>query len=139
MLPVSFQKGEITFTDKKWLWSYQDHDKGLHEDKPRFAQRLPNGEIIEYNCNSIQTDSNEVTIGELYFGDHVNGPVITGAGFNGTHASDTLTGVRSITAGTVVPTDFSHKIPVKIENADGNVETYYLLLTRNTDNTSTLP
>ena len=24
MLPVSFQKGEISFTDKKWLWSYQD-------------------------------------------------------------------------------------------------------------------
>ena len=98
-----------------------------------------NNPWTDTGTDKLETDSDEVTIGELYFGDHVNGPVITGAGFNGTHASDTLTGVRSITAGTVVPTDFSHKIPVKIENADGNVETYYLLLTRNTDNTSTLP
>ena len=90
-------------------------------------------------ANSLETESDEVSIGELYFGDHTNGPIITGPGFDGTHASDTLTGVRSLTVGTVVPTDFSHKIPVKIENADGNVETYYLLLTRNTDNTSSLP
>ena len=50
MLPVSFQEGEITFTDKKWLWSYQDNEKGLHEEQPRFAQRMPSGEIIEYEC-----------------------------------------------------------------------------------------
>ena len=37
------------------------------------------------------------------------------------------------------PTDFTYKIPVRIENTDGNVETYYLLLARNTENTSTLP
>ena len=98
-----------------------------------------NNPWTDAGTDKLETDSDEVSIGELYFGDHVNGPVITGAGFNGTHASDTLTGVRSITAGTVVPTDFSHKIPVKIENADGNVETYYLLLARNTDNTSSLP
>ena len=89
--------------------------------------------------NSLETESDEVTIGELYFGNPDVPPTITGPGFNGTHAPDTLTGVRSLTAGTVVPTDFSHKIPVKIENPDGNIETYYLLLTRNTDNTSTLP
>ena len=89
--------------------------------------------------DKLETESDEVSIGELYFGDHTNGPIITGDEFDGTHASDALTGVRSLTVGTVVPTDFSHKIPVKIENADGDVETYYLLLTRNTDNTSTLP
>ncbi len=50
MLPVSFQKGEISFTDNKWLWSYQDNEIGLHEDKPRFAQRLPNGKVIEHKC-----------------------------------------------------------------------------------------
>jgi len=33
MLPVSFQKGEISFTDRKWLWSYQDNVKGLHVAK----------------------------------------------------------------------------------------------------------
>ena len=50
MLPVSFQKGEISFTDRKWLWSYQDNEEGLHEDSPRLANRLPNGEIAEYEC-----------------------------------------------------------------------------------------
>ena len=90
-------------------------------------------------ANSLETESDEVSIGELYFGNHSDGPIITGPGFDGTHAPDTLTGVRSLTVGTVVPTDFSHKIPVKIENADGDVETYYLLLTRNTQNTSSLP
>ena len=50
MLPVSFQKGEISFTDKKWLWSYQDNKNGLHEETPRFAQRLPSGEIVEHKC-----------------------------------------------------------------------------------------
>ncbi len=50
MLPVSFQKGEISFTDKRWLWSYQDNDQGLHEKNPRLAQRMPNGEIVEHEC-----------------------------------------------------------------------------------------
>ena len=50
MLPVSFQKGEISFTDKKWLWSYQDNENGLHEETPRFAQRLSNGYVVEHEC-----------------------------------------------------------------------------------------
>ena len=51
MLPKSFQKGEISFTDGKWLWSYQDNARGLHEQNPRFAQRTPKGEIVEHQCN----------------------------------------------------------------------------------------
>ena len=50
MLPISFQQGEISFTDRKWLWSYQDNEQGLHEESPRFAQRMPSGEIIEHEC-----------------------------------------------------------------------------------------
>ena len=50
MLPFSFQKGEISFTDKRWLWSYQDEEHGLHDENPRFAHRLPMGEIVEYEC-----------------------------------------------------------------------------------------
>ena len=50
MLPVSFQKGEISFTDRKWLWSYQDNEQGLHEESPRFAQLMPSGEVVEYAC-----------------------------------------------------------------------------------------
>ncbi len=50
MLPVSFQKGDISFTDKKWLWSYQEQETGLHENNPRLSQRLPDGRIIEHQC-----------------------------------------------------------------------------------------
>ena len=53
MLPVSFKVGDISFTDKKWLWSYQDEKNGLRMDEPRFAQLLPNGEIQEFSCKAI--------------------------------------------------------------------------------------
>ena len=53
MLPVSFKVGEISFTDKKWLWSYQDKKNGLRMDHPRFAQLLTNGEIKEFSCEAI--------------------------------------------------------------------------------------
>tara|TARA_B100001250_G_scaffold387485_1_gene384916 strand:+ start:996 stop:1349 length:354 start_codon:yes stop_codon:yes gene_type:complete len=53
MLPVSFKVGEISFTDKKWVWSYQDEKNGLRIDNPRLAQLLPNGEIQEFACQAI--------------------------------------------------------------------------------------
>ena len=56
MLPVSFKVGDISFTDKKWLWSYQDEKIGLRMDEPRFAQLLPNGEIQEFSCQAISTE-----------------------------------------------------------------------------------
>ena len=56
MLPVSFKVGEISFTDKKWLWSYQDEKHGLRMDDPRFAQLLPNGEIQEFSCQAIYSE-----------------------------------------------------------------------------------
>ena len=56
MLPVSFKVGDISFTDKKWLWSYQDQKNGLTLDEPRFAQLLPNGEIQEFSCKAIFTE-----------------------------------------------------------------------------------
>ena len=55
MLPVSFKVGEISFTDKKWLWSYKD-ENGLRLDNPRFAQLLPNGEIQEFPCKAISME-----------------------------------------------------------------------------------
>ena len=55
MLPISFKAGDISFTDKKWLWSYQDEKEGLRMDNPRFAQLLPNGEIQEFSCEAIST------------------------------------------------------------------------------------
>ena len=56
MLPVSFKIGDISFTDKKWLWSYQDEKNGLRMDHPRFAQLLPNGEIQEFSCEAISSE-----------------------------------------------------------------------------------
>tara|TARA_B100000214_G_scaffold352718_1_gene308138 strand:- start:215 stop:586 length:372 start_codon:yes stop_codon:yes gene_type:complete len=53
MLPVSFKVGEISFTDKKWLWSYQDEKNGLRMDNPRFAHLMPNGEIEEFSCHPV--------------------------------------------------------------------------------------
>ena len=53
MLPVSFKVGDISFSDKKWLWSYKDEKNGLRIDNPRFAQLLPNGEIREFSCQAI--------------------------------------------------------------------------------------
>ena len=53
MLPVSFKVGDISFTDKKWLWSYLDKNNGLRMDNPRFAQLLPNGDIKEFSCKAI--------------------------------------------------------------------------------------
>ena len=98
-----------------------------------------NNPWTDTGTNKLETAADHVSIGELYFGNHSDGPVITGPGFDGTHSTSELTGVKAVSAGTIAPTDFTYKIPVKIENADGNVETYYLLLARNTENTSTLP
>ena len=56
MLPISFKAGDITFTDKKWLWSYQDEINGLRMDRPRFAQLLPNGEIQDFTCEALSTE-----------------------------------------------------------------------------------
>tara|TARA_Y100001968_G_scaffold296362_1_gene304502 strand:- start:74 stop:445 length:372 start_codon:yes stop_codon:yes gene_type:complete len=57
MLPISFKAREISFTDKKWLWSYQDEANGLRMDNPRLAQLLPNGEIQEFSCKAVSTES----------------------------------------------------------------------------------
>ena len=56
MLPVSFKVGDISFTDKKWLWSYKDEKNGLRMEAPRFAHLLPNGEIQEFSCKAIFTE-----------------------------------------------------------------------------------
>ena len=52
-----FNSGEISFSDKKWLWSYKDNESGLHMDNPRFAQTLSNGMIVEHRCQLPETIS----------------------------------------------------------------------------------
>ena len=56
MLPVSFKAGDISFSDKKWFWSYKDEKNGLRMDNPRFAQLLPNGEIQDFSCKAISQE-----------------------------------------------------------------------------------
>ena len=56
MLPISFKFGDISFTDKKWLWSYKDEKNGLRMEEPRFAHILPSGEIQEFSCKAINID-----------------------------------------------------------------------------------
>ena len=137
-------EGTISMSDPKQkmnaaniVTSY-DSGSGMFIEGTR-AFSTDNNPWTDTGANKLETEADHVSIGELYFGNHSDGPVITGSGFDGTHAPDTLTGVKSVTAGTIAPTDFTYKIPVRIENTDGNVETYYLLLARNTENTSTLP
>jgi len=67
----------------------------------------------------LETESEEVSIGELAFLDGNNSMVITGI------ASDVST------VSGVVASSFTHKIPIQVQDGSGNKELYYLLLTEN--------
>ena len=66
---------------------------------------------------ALTTSADEVSIGELAFLDGTNSMVITGIDDN----VSTVSGE--------VATSFTHKIPVRIQDANGNQESYFLLLT----------
>ena len=68
---------------------------------------------------ALETPSEEVTIGELAFLDGTDGDsiVVNGIANDVSDVSD------------VLASSFTHKIPVKVEDANGNQESYYLLLT----------
>ena len=68
---------------------------------------------------ALTTSSEEVSIGELAFLDGVNSMVITGIG----------TDIRPVSG--EIASSFTHKIPVKVQDANGNQESYFLLLTQN--------
>ena len=68
---------------------------------------------------ALTTSAEEVSIGELAFLDGTNSMVITGIG----------TDIRSVSG--EIASSFTHKIPVKIQDANGNQESYFLLLTEN--------
>ena len=68
---------------------------------------------------ALTTSAEEVSIGELAFLDGTNSMVITGIG----------TDIRPVSG--EVASSFTHKIPVKVQDASGNQESYFLLLTQN--------
>ena len=68
---------------------------------------------------ALTTSSEEVSIGELAFLDGTNSMVITGIG----------TDIRPVSG--EVASSFTHKIPIKVQDASGNQESYFLLLTQN--------
>ena len=68
----------------------------------------------------LTTESEEVSIGELAFLDGNNSMVITG---------EIVDDVSTVSG--VVASSFTHKIPIQIQDGDGNKESYYLLLTEN--------
>ncbi len=67
----------------------------------------------------LTTESEEVSIGELAFLDGNNSMVITGI-------DDDVSTVSGIVA-----SSFTHKIPIQIQDGNGNKESFYLLLTEN--------
>ena len=68
---------------------------------------------------ALTTSAEEVSIGELAFLDGANSMVVTGIG----------TDITSVSG--EVASSFTHKIPVKVQDANGNQESYFLLLTEN--------
>ena len=68
---------------------------------------------------ALTTSAEEVSIGELAFLDGTNSMVVTGIG----------TDITSVSG--EVASSFTHKIPVKVQDANGNQESYFLLLSEN--------
>ena len=53
MIPRTFNSGEISFTDRKWWWSYKERETSIDVDHPRFRFKVNSGEIEDYECQSI--------------------------------------------------------------------------------------
>ena len=83
--------------------------------------------INESDPDSLRTYSNEVAIGELYFGDKDAGPVLSGGSEFVSNSDGQKTGLWT-TSSQEDPNTFTHKFPVEIVNDEGNIETYYVLL-----------
>ncbi len=64
MIPRTFNKDEISFTDKKWWWSYKLRETPVDVDHPYLRRRKPNGEIENFQCISeaLSLKNNNVAI-----------------------------------------------------------------------------
>ena len=52
MLPRTFNNGEISFTDRRWWWSYMDKENGLNVTHPRFMHVKQDGQIESFKCEA---------------------------------------------------------------------------------------
>ena len=107
-------------------------DKVLGNDATQPVRRSPGiyiGETRAFSSDNnpwnkvgtaLTTSSDEVSIGELTFLDGTNSMKITG-----------IDNDVSTVDPAEVASSFTHKIPVKIQDANGNQESYFLLLTQN--------
>ena len=103
-------------------------DKVLDNDPVRRSPGVYIGDTRAFSSDNnpwnkvgtaLTTSAEEVSIGELAFLDGTNSMVITGIG----------TDIRSVSG--EIASSFTHKIPVKVQDASGNQESYFLLLTEN--------
>tara|TARA_Y100001968_G_scaffold332954_1_gene393251 strand:- start:3524 stop:3841 length:318 start_codon:yes stop_codon:yes gene_type:complete len=52
MIPRTFNKNEISFSDRKWWWSYKEANKPVILSEPIFRKRMRNGTISNFSCTS---------------------------------------------------------------------------------------
>ena len=102
-------------------------DKVLDNDPVRRSPGVYIGDTRAFSSDNnpwdkvgtaLTTSSEEVSIGELAFLDGTNSMAITGIENDVSEVSE-------------IASSFTHKIPVKIQDANGNQESYFLLLTQN--------
>ena len=123
--PIAFE-GSVVINDPN---NYNDLASKINNNNP--IRRSPGvyiGDTRAFSSDNnpwnkvgtaLTTSSEEVSIGELAFLDGTNSMVITGIG----------TDIRTVSG--EVASSFTHKIPVKVQDASGNQESYFLLLTQN--------
>ena len=102
-------------------------DKVLDNDPVRRSPGVYIGDTRAFSSDNnpwdkvgtaLTTSSEEVSIGELAFLDGTNSMAITGI-------------VNDVSEVSEIASSFTHKIPVKIQDTNGNQESYFLLLTQN--------
>ena len=123
--PIAFE-GSVVINDPA---DYNNKASNINDNNPvRKSPGVYIGDTRAFSSDNnpwnkvgtaLTTSAEEVSIGELAFLDGTNSMVITGI-------SDDVSTVSG-----EVASSFTHKIPVKVQDANGNQESYFLLLSDN--------